>query len=118
MSYETSNYPVLLNSVLTTSNATLFTSSDGDGVRGVWAINGTGSSATVSVTVVRKGGTATDTEAVVLAAALPVPANSATNLTASLNLTSEYGELLLETGDYLYGEASAGSAITLIVIGS
>ena len=115
---ENTNYPTLLNSVLTTSNATLFTSSDGDGIRSILAINGTGSAATVSVTLVRKGGSPTDAYATVLASALSVPANSATQLIASEQLQSEYGELLLETGDYLYGEAGSGSAITLLVIGS
>jgi hypothetical protein len=115
---ETSTYPILSNSVLTTSNATIFTSSDGDGVRSILALNETGSAATVTLTLVRKGGSPTDAYATPLAVALSVPANSATQLIASENLASEYSELLMETGDYLYGEAGTGSAITLLVIGS
>lgn len=115
---ETNTYSILYNAAPTTSNATLYTSSNGDGVRSVKALNTSGSAATISVTVVRKGGSPTDNQAVVLAAALSVPAGNATELIASENLTSEYGELLLETGDYLYGAQGTGSAITLIVTGS
>jgi hypothetical protein len=111
------NYSTLYNSVLTTSNATLYTSSTGDGIHALLAVNGTGSAATVSVTLVRKGGSPTDSYAVVIANALSIPANSTTEL-LNQRLGSEYGELLLHDGDYLYGEAGTGSAITLIAYGN
>jgi hypothetical protein len=111
------NFSTLYNSVLTTSNATLYTSSAGNAVHQILAQNGTGSAATVTLTLVRKGGTTTDAYAVPIANALSIPANDTTEL-LSQRLGSEYNELLLHTGDYLYGEAGTGSAITLIVYGN
>jgi hypothetical protein len=111
------NNSTLYNAVLTTSNATLFTSSSGDGIKQILAINGTGSAATVTLTLVRKGGTTTDAYAEVIANAVSIPANSVTEL-LSLRLGSEYGELTMHSGDYLYGEAGTGSAITLIAYGN
>jgi hypothetical protein len=115
---ESNVYSTLYYAAPTTSNATLYTSSSGDGVKGCFAINTTGSAATISLTLVRKGGSPTDGYATVIANAYSVPANSTADLLASLNLTSEYSELLMESGDYLYGEQGTSSAITLLVRGS
>lgn len=116
MTFVATNYTALYNAVPTTSNATLFTSSSGNGVKQILAINGTGSAATVSLTLVRKGGSPTDTEAVVIASAVSVPANGITEL-LSERLQSEYNELLFQAGDYLYGEQGTSSALTLIAYG-
>jgi len=111
-------YPTLYNAAPTTSNSTLYTSAAGDGLHQALAINGTGSAATITLTLVRKGGTLTDAYAVPIAAAVSVAANSCLELLYSEGLHSEYGELLMETGDTLQGLQGTGSAITLLVFGT
>jgi hypothetical protein len=111
------NYSTLYNASPTTSNATLYTSTSGDGIHSLLAVNGTGSAATISVTLVRKGGSPTDAYAVPIASALSIPANSTTEL-LNQRLGSEYGELIMHSGDYLSGEQGTSSAITLIAYGN
>lgn len=111
-------YTTLYNAQPTTSNATLYTSSTGNGVKKILAVNGTGSAATVSLTLVRKGGTATDSEAIVIANAFSVPAGDTADLLPSEELHSSLSELLMEAGDYLYGEVGTGSSIYLMVYGT
>ena len=108
----------LYNAAPTTSNATLYTSTSGNEVRGAYAINGTGSAATITLNLVRKGGTSTDAYAVNIAAAVSVAANSTTSLLPSEHLYSELSELQLEAGDTLQGSQGTSSAITLLIIGA
>jgi len=110
------NYSTLYNGTPTTSNTTLYTSSSGNGAKQVLAVNGTGSAATITLTLVRKSGSPTDAYAVPIAAAVSVPANDITEL-LSQRLGSEYNELIMHSGDYLYGEQGTSSAITLIAYG-
>lgn len=110
------NYSTLYNAVPTTSTATLYTSSSGNGIKQILAVNGTGSAATVTLNLIRKGGTSTDGYGVAIAAAVSVPANDTTEL-LSQRLGSEYNELILHSGDYISGLQGTSSALTLIIYG-
>ena len=110
-------YSTLYNTTPSTSTATLYTATNGNGVKGIYALNTTGTAATITLNLIRKGGTSTDAYAVNIAAAVSVAANSTTSLLPSEGLSSEYGELTMEAGDTLSGLQGTSSAITLLVIG-
>ena len=111
------NGTVLYNNEPSTSTATLYTSTSGDGIRQILAINGTGSAATVTLNLIRKGGSAGDGYSVSIASALSIPANSVTELLEE-RLGSEYGEMTMHPGDYLSGLQGTGSAVTLVAYGN
>jgi hypothetical protein len=114
------NYKTFSNAQLGNSLSAIWTADAtyGNAVKGILAINADSSDHTVTLTLVRKGGTASDAYAVVLADAYTVPANQVTNLLANQRLLSALDELQCGPGDYLYGEASAASEVTLLVYGS
>jgi hypothetical protein len=110
-------YPTLYDTTPSTSNATLYTASAPAVVKGIYAINGTGAAATITLNLVRKGGTSSDAYAVNIAAAVSVAANSTAALLPSEHLYSALNGLQLETGDTLQGLQGTSSSITLLIIG-
>ena len=106
----------LYNSAPGTSNTTLWTSEAGAGIRQILAVNSDSSAHTVTLTLVRKGGSATDAYAVVIAQAVSVPANGVAEL-LDPRLHSALDEMQCFAGDSLYGLASS-SDITVLVYGS
>lgn len=107
----------LYNSTPSTSNGTLFTSSAGSVLKQIILTNTTGSAATVTLYLVRKGGTTSSNTTITLANALSVPANGIYEL-LELRLGSEYGELTFGTGDMLQGLQGTGSAISVLAYGN
>jgi hypothetical protein len=114
-----STLATLYNSAPSTSDAALFTSSTGNVVKKLLAVNGTGSAATITVWYIRSGDSeSSNSHSNEIAAAFSVPANSVADLLAGEELESEYDELVLETGDSIRGSQGTGSAITLLIAGA
>ena len=109
-------YTTVYNSQLSNNGATLYTSSGGDNIRQLLAVNADTSPHTVTITAVRKGGSPTDAYASPIAAAVPIPAGGTAELINPGQLAN--GGIVLRPGDFLYGDASAASEVTLLAYGT
>jgi hypothetical protein len=120
---ETATFTALYNNTPATSGAAIYTATQGTAIHQILGINTTGSAATITLTLVRKGGTTSDAYATQITGtgsapvAFSVPAGDAVEFLAGESLQSEYGEIVLEAGDEIYGSQGTSSAITLIMIG-
>lgn len=112
-----STYTTLYNTTPGTSDAALYTSSSGNVIKKILALNTSGSAATITLYYVRKGDSEGGDYSTELAAAVSVPAGDTLDVLAAENLESELNELVLLTGDEIRGLQGTGSAITLIMVG-
>jgi hypothetical protein len=99
-----------------TSAGTIFTSATGAQVRQILAVNADTAEHTVTLTLVRKGGSAADAYSEAIAQAVSVPASSVTEVLTP-QLFTALGYLRMAEGDFLYGQCSS-SEVTLLIYGS
>ena len=106
----------LYDSAPSTSAGTVFTSQTGAQVRQILAVNSDSAAHTVTLTLVHKGGSASDAYSAPFAQAVSVPANGVAELIDPA-LHSAHGYMLMNAGDFLYGETS-NSDVSLLIYGT
>lgn len=121
MSTQFQSFTTLSAAQLTTTlTATVYTSAgtDGNNIARLFAYNTDSVDRTVTLTLVRKGGTATDAYAEPICAAQVVKAGGLVDLLSDPEIQSALSELQMYPGDTIVGGASANSVVTLVIAGS
>lgn len=123
MADQTQTFTTLVNAALTTTlTATVYTASgaDGNNIARLFALNTDSAARTVTLTLVRKGGTSTDAfhEDITGPNGISVPAGCLIDLLSDAELQRALAEIEMYPGDTLVGGASANSVVTLVAAGS